>query len=71
MSGKGIQMLLMKVSTDFNLIWEQTYGSTELDKARAVVQTRDGGYAIFGTSNDNANNSTMCLIKTNGLGEVR
>ena len=41
---------LVKADGDGNLLWTRTYGGNQLDQAYSVVQTTDGGYAIFGQS---------------------
>ena len=50
--------------------WEQTFGGSELDVGRSVQQTTDGGYIIFGYSNDfGMGYPDFYLIKTYEDGE--
>lgn len=44
---------LLKFTSDDNLEWQKTYGGSNDDRGRALIQTQDGGYAIIGTSNSN------------------
>ncbi|MDN5205330.1 hypothetical protein QQ008_28355 [Fulvivirgaceae bacterium BMA10] len=48
------------------------FGGKGNDEASAVVQTADGGFALFGTSTffESTNNTVLCLIKTNPKGEL-
>lgn len=41
---------VIKVDGSGNVQWEKTFGGEKNDKARAVQQTLDGGYVIFGDS---------------------
>ena len=68
--GKKEQMYLVKADKSGNILWKRTYGSLGFDIAKTVCQTSDGGYAIFGTSTDNRGNTVMCLIKTDGAGNI-
>jgi len=49
--------------------WNQTYGDTNADSARSVVQTMDGGYALAGeTMSFHAAGLEVWLIKTDASG---
>ncbi|MCK4574490.1 MAG: hypothetical protein KAU36_08965, partial [candidate division Zixibacteria bacterium] len=41
---------LLKLDADGNVLWERTYGGERDDRAKSVVQTSDGGYALIGES---------------------
>jgi hypothetical protein len=41
---------LLKLDTDGNILWSQTYGGSGDDRMRGVVPTNDGGYVIFGST---------------------
>jgi hypothetical protein len=41
---------LVKADDSGNLMWNRTYGGTENDYGSSVVETSDGGYALFGTT---------------------
>jgi len=42
-----------KLWTNGNLQWQKSYGGTDYEKAKSIVQTFDGGYAIAGYSYSN------------------
>ena len=44
----GFDAWILKLDAAGNETWEQTLGGKEDDKARAIAQTRDGGYIIAG-----------------------
>ena len=41
---------LLKFSSQNTLEWQKTYGGSQDDRGREIIQTQDGGYAIIGTS---------------------
>jgi len=50
---------LVKISDTGLLQWEKSYGSTEIDEARAIIPTTDNNYLIVGdTRGDDANVSS-------------
>jgi len=44
---------LLKFNAENELQWEKTYGGTQDDRGRDIIQTQDGGYAILGSSFSN------------------
>jgi hypothetical protein len=53
------------------VVWSQTYGGTEEDRASSLVATSDGGYAIAGTTRSyGAGGEEFWLLKTDGFGNV-
>jgi hypothetical protein len=51
--------------------WSKTYGGTNFDRANALVQTTDGGYALAGvTQSFGAGSSDSWLVKTDSAGNV-
>jgi hypothetical protein len=49
--GKGSRdVYLVKVSTVGNVIWERTYGGSEEDWAKRIIENPDGGYVVSGTA---------------------
>ncbi|MFW9997024.1 MAG: hypothetical protein ACFFD4_33585 [Candidatus Odinarchaeota archaeon] len=43
-------ILLVKTGMDGNVEWSKTYGLSRFDEVGALIQTIDGGYALFGKS---------------------
>ena len=58
--GQGYSSWLVKTDEFGNMEWNQTYGGTESELVRSLVETSDGGYAIAGTH----------LVKTDGYGNM-
>ncbi len=60
---------LIKTDWQGNLLWDQTFGGSGEDYARAIVQMDDGGFGLFGqTVNKGAGGFDFWLVRTNGLG---
>ncbi|MEQ8325372.1 MAG: hypothetical protein RIC15_03215 [Vicingaceae bacterium] len=70
-TGHGVQFCMAKTNLNGELLWVKEYGYVGFDEAKAVVETSDGGYAVFGTSSDERGNTNMCLIKTDTKGELK
>jgi hypothetical protein len=58
--------------------WQKTYGGSINDRAKSIIQTRDGGYAIAGNSDSNdfdltSNYGTndFWIIKINNTGDIQ
>ncbi len=49
---------ILKISSEGNLIWEQTIGGTNFDVARSISKTQDGGFVIAGSSRSSDNGFT-------------
>ncbi len=48
-SGAGSEdFCVIKLSSDGSVSWARTFGGTNSDKGRAIVQTGDGGYVLVG-----------------------
>lgn len=69
---------VLKLDSNGNLQWQQTYGGSDFDFARSVQQTTDGGYVVLGTSSSNdgdvaANHGSddYWLIKLNSNGNLQ
>ncbi len=60
------QTLITKVvGQEINIEWNQTYGGTEDDEAKALIQTSDGGFALAGyTKSYGPGYLDMWLVKT-------
>ncbi len=67
-------VLIVKTDSQGVMMWNNTYGGTDLERGHAVQQTKDGGYIIVGetVSYSRASGSgatSVYLVKTNHLGE--
>lgn len=47
-------IFVLKLDLQGNILWVKTYGGTDNDFASSVINTRDGGIALCGTSNSNS-----------------
>jgi len=55
-----------------NMIWDRTFGGTDIDWGWSVQQTNDGGYIITGMIGYGSNTSAdVCLIKTDSQGKLK
>ncbi len=61
---------LVSLSAGGGINWQRTYGVVGREFAQSVVQTTDGGYAIFGTVDLSNSNQMMTLIKTDKEGNI-
>jgi len=62
---------LVKTDAEGNMEWNKTYGGTDIDTARSVIQTGDGGYAIAGqTMSFGAGGRDFWLVKTDAEGNM-
>lgn len=66
---------VLKLSSSGDLIWEKSFGGSEIDNARAITATNDGNYLIVGdtrsndvdvSSNNGAADIWAIKINTNG-----
>ena len=53
-------------------MWSRTYGGEQADEARAIIQTRDGGFALAGYSYSYARGeSDMWVLRLDAVGQER
>ncbi|MEI6816886.1 MAG: T9SS type A sorting domain-containing protein [Bacteroidota bacterium] len=68
--GNG-DIYLIKTDANGLVTWSRTYGGTNFDDGKSVIQTSDGGYLIGGTtSNYIGGNEYVCSVKTDGYGNA-
>lgn len=66
----GKDFFLVKISSNGQPIWKQTYGGTNDDSARSVVQTADKGFAIAGVSESfGPGYKDFWIVKTDANGD--
>ena len=68
---------VLKFDSESSLQWSKTYGGTEDDRGRDIIQTTDGGFAIIGSSDsldgdisDNAGANDYWIAKLDGTGNL-
>ena len=68
---------IIKISETGILLWEQSYGGSEIDEARSITQSGDGNYLIVGDTRSsdldvsfNNGAADLWLIKISPLGEL-
>lgn len=68
---------VIKISSSGDLIWEKSFGGSQIDEARAIVATDDGNYIIVGdtrSSDTNISNNNgaadLWLIKVSPSGDL-
>jgi hypothetical protein len=67
---EGINIYLIKTNPSGDTVWTKTYGGSEIDEARSVVRTDDGGYCIAGyTMSYGASASDVYLLKIDSHGD--
>ncbi|HBS85183.1 MAG: hypothetical protein A2W91_01725 [Bacteroidetes bacterium GWF2_38_335] len=59
---------LMKLDAACDSVWTKTFGTTVKDKAYAVKQTADGGFALAGTTETTDVNYNGWMVKTDASG---
>ncbi|MCF7809999.1 T9SS type A sorting domain-containing protein [bacterium] len=66
----GYDMWLVKTNADGDSLWSRTFGGSELDVCKSIIQTVDGGYALAGyTESFGAGGRDMWLVKTDADGD--
>ncbi len=70
--GAGGDVYLVKTDAAGNMLWNKTYGGTNVETGYSLVQTSDGGYAISGsTYSFGAGARDVYLVKTDSLGNMQ
>jgi predicted secreted protein len=63
---------LVKTDSSGNMQWNNTYGGADYDFAYSIVQTSDGGYALFGvTESFGVGGEDFWLVKTDSSGNMQ
>ncbi|WP_223267152.1 hypothetical protein [Polaribacter sp. IC073] len=76
-TNESFDFLVSKFSSDNKLEWQKTFGGTQDDRAAAIIQTVDGGFAVLGyaKSSDldvtkNAGSKDFWLLKLSNNGTL-
>jgi len=57
---------IIKISSTGTLIWEKSYGGTEIDEARAITSTNDGNFLVVGDTRS----SDIHVSNNNGAADL-
>jgi hypothetical protein len=61
----------LKLDASGQVLWQKTYGGGDLDEARSIQQTSDGGYIVAGsTFSSGAGQADFWVLKLDGNGNV-
>jgi len=67
----GSDALVIKLQSNGDISWAETYGGSGFDFVKSIQQTSDGGYIAAGsTSSFGAGNFDALLIKINSSGDI-
>ncbi len=68
----NMDLWLIKVNATGDIQWNKTYGGAGQDQAFEVIQTKDGGYVMVGSTNSSgAGGLDFWLFKTNSTGDMQ
>jgi len=66
----GNDFWLVKMDANGNMEWNQTYGGPESERAKALIKTSDGGFAIAGHYTHPSGECDFWLVKTDSYGNM-
>jgi len=67
-AGRG-DVCVVKLNRRGNLVWIKTFGGSDYDDARSIIQTDDGGYAVAGfTVSEDTGDRDVWVIKLDKKG---
>jgi hypothetical protein len=62
---------LIKTDMDGNVVWDKTYGESDIDESFSVKETSDSGYIVAGATRiPGSGNDDMFLLKTKSNGDT-
>lgn len=68
---------IIKISSSGDLVWEKSFGGSQIDEARAIIKSGDGNYIIAGDTRSNDNDvsqnkgaADLWLIKISPTGNL-
>ena len=69
--GAGLEdVWLVRLDGDGNRLWDKTFGGPAIDRARAIIETRDGGLLVAGaTESKGAGEFDVWALKLDASGE--
>lgn len=70
-NAQGKDLFLMRVDVFGKILWTKTYGGLGDEEAASLLQTRDGGFVLTGSTNSNGQGKTdLYLLKTDKNGNL-
>ncbi|MBA7640558.1 hypothetical protein ES703_48228 [subsurface metagenome] len=67
----GADIYIIRTDAFGDTLWTKTYGGTGNDRARDIIHTSEGGYAIVGyTESFGAGNEDVYLIEIDSIGDI-
>ena len=51
----SVDFWIIKISESGDLVWEKSFGGSQIDEARAIIKTDDGNYIIAGDTRSSDN----------------
>jgi hypothetical protein len=67
----GYDFYILKLDNAGNLQWTKTIGGINNDEAESIIQTRDGGFAIIGTTGSFGTGGDVYVVKLDSLGNLK
>ena len=62
---------VVKIDVDSNIIWENTYGTDEIENGYSITETNDGGFVVAGISGiKGSGDYSAYLVKFNNNGDT-
>jgi hypothetical protein len=64
-------ILAVRLDTQGEILWQRNFGGSQNDEAASVIQTKDGGFLILGSTDFGTNFKKVTLLKVNAQGELK
>lgn len=61
---------LLKLDSNGNVLWQKTYGGTDLDYANSILVTVDGGYIVAGSTRSFGVSTNFWVLKLDSGGNI-